>query len=584
MAPSLPVRPHIVVHYVRLNGLSRLGRQAQLPCPTLLARDISRRHAQRQWASTSSRSRPTLSFLSTPSSAVAKRAAPVRTYVSERTKKWLRHEARLLVRYAAISWVGLFCVFVIVYFVNEERLERAFPTPHEWDWRHRKQLRDAHKWTDPEQRPVINWAKSFELARNLCLLFEDVQKEGGKIPRLSEREEPDAEVSWEFIPHDISGMSEEWRRGYFETMMLTAKGAEYLDGWMRDVHRNCVCAAEYVIGPSNPRPKPIPPGAPKAPREEDCQLAFPPADRYYVKILATQGLSPRQRMEAAFEYANFIEWKKRPEDAKALYNLALAEATTGLDTSNLPYDTRTFVLKEGAAPLSLNVFDAITAIANYKARTGDVNSALPIYISLLKARRSLPDSPPKGYYLSQRPQRKEPFYRQAINIFYPPDYPAPPPDGTRTPWRNAEERCQEASLNLYIGEILYATNSRDDGLAWTRDGVDSAEEQLRALPQNPDATTRAVKAVQQTCRECLKTGLENWSVMVARLAKEEKAKREKAAVPSSIPFWSSKQPVVGEEGRWEAEDAVVNERIRRTQELVEDIRPPKEGILGWFKA
>lgn len=575
MAPA--IRP-IVVRYVTLNG-SRLGRHSL--CPTLLAREISKQQAQ--WASTSTRSRPTLSFLSSPVSA---RAAPVRTYASERTRKWLRHEFKLFVRYAALSWVGALCVFVIIYFVNEEKLERAFPTPHEWTWVQRKYLRDAHKWTDPDYKPVVNWAKSFELARNLCLIFEDVEKEGNKIPRLTDHENPDDEVSWEFIPHDVSGMSEEWTRGYFETMMLAAKGAEFLDGWMRDVNRKCVCAPEYVIGPSNPRPKPIPPGAPSAPREEDCELAFPPADRFYMKILATKGFSARQKMEAAFEYANFIQWKQRSQGADALYNLALAEATMGMDSSKLPYDTKTFVLKDGVPPPSLNILDAITAIANYKARSGDVSAALPIYISLLKTRRSLPDEPPRGYYQQlARSKKNEPWSRKVFNFFLPPDYPPPPPDGTQAPWRSPEERCHEASLNLYIGEILYATNSRDEGLAWTRDGVDIAEEQLRVLPQNPAATTRAVQGVRQTCRECLKTGLDNWSVMVAKLAKEENLRRDKSAsTASSFSFWSTKEAAPAGEGRWDAEGSVVKEKIRRTQELVEDIRPPNEGILKWFKA
>lgn len=575
MAPTM--RPQVVVQQVKLGG-SRLARRN--PCPTLLAREISR-HAQ--WASTSSKSRPTLAFLSSPIAA-AKHRAPVRTYASERTKQWLRHEGRLLVRYAAISWIGAIAVFVIVYFVVEEQLERDFPTPHEWNWRCRKQLRDAHKWTDPKHRPV-NWAKSFELARNLCLLFEDPKLEGDKIPRLSDHEDVGGEVPWEFIPHDISGMSEEWRRGYFETIMLAAKGAEHLDGWLRDVTRNCISAPEYVIGPSNPRPKPIPPGAPKAPREEDCEIAFPAADRYYLKILATKGLAPRQRMEAAFEYANFIEWKQRPEGADALYNLALAEATLGMDSSKLPYDPKTFVMKDGIAPPSLNVLDAITSIANHKARSGDVNSALPIYISLLKTRRSLPIEPPKGYLYRQqqhqRSMRQEPWYRQVLSVFLPPDYPPPPPDGSQPPWRSTEERCQEAALNVYIGEVLYASNARDDGLAWTRDGVDIAEEQLRALPRNPAATTKAVRAVRQTCRECLQTGLDNWSVMVTKLAQEEQRRREKGA-SSAVSFWSTKQPA--EEGRWDAEGAVVKERVRRTLELVEDVTPPNEGIVGWFKA
>lgn len=353
--------------------------------------------------------------------------------------------------------------------------------------------------------------------------------------------------------------------------MLTAKAAEHLDGWMRDVKTKVVSAPEYVIGPSNPRPKPIPPGSPHAPREEDCELAFPSADRYYMKALATKGLTPRQRMEAAFEYANFVEFKGLGGQ-EALYKLALADASLGLET--LPYDVKTFVLRDGIAPPSLNVFDALTAIANHKARSGDVATALPIYLSLLKARRSLPTSPPPGS-LRIKKLARESLHRQIINFFLPPDYPPPPPSGDLPPWRNAEERCQEASLNLYIGEILYSQNKRDDGLAWTRDGVDVAEEQMRSLPQGISKSTKAVKKV---CRECLRTGLENWTTMVARLAREEEQNKGKGG--GVLSFWR----VEAVEGRWNAEGGVVRERVRRTRELVEESAPPDEGVIGFFKA
>ncbi|CAI6096585.1 unnamed protein product [Clonostachys chloroleuca] len=535
-----------------------------------------RRLAQRQWATTNSPSRPTLAFLTTPT---ANRDACRRTYASGRRRQWLIHEAKLFVRYATICVIGSLAFFTIYYFILEEKVERDYPTPPEWPWRLRKQLRDAHKWTDPNHRPAVNWVKTFELARNVCLSFEDVKKDGHKIPRLSEQEEPGAEVPWEFIAHDISGMSEEWRRGYYETMMLTAKAAEYLDGWVRDVKRNFASAPEYVIGPSNPRPKPIPVGAPRAPREEDCEPAFPPADRYYLKIFATKGFSTRQKIEAAFEYANFLEFKQRPGGAEPLLNYALAEATQGMAQNELPYNPKTFALKDKGPAPSLNVLDALTTIANYKARNGQVSEALPIYISLLKARRALPNEPPRGQ-LRPKPRRQTSTFSTIIELFSPPEYPPAPPDGSRPPWRSPEERCHEASLNLYIGEILYSTSSKEDGLAWTREGVDIAEEELRSLPSS---ASKEAAAVKQTCRECLQTGLDNWTVMVAKLIKEEQLDREKRPAPSVLSFWSSKLPE-SVEGRWEAERSVLKERVRRTTELVDTTKPRDEGFLRWFQA
>ena len=524
----------------------------------------------------STRSRPTIAFASPI--ATTQSTATARTYASERTRQWLRREARLFVRYALLSVGGSFCVFVIYYLYRDELVERDYPTPHEWDWRERKLLRDAHKWTDPKHH-TVSWAMSFQFARNLCIAFEDPKRRGDLIPRLHDHEDPNDEWPGEFIPHDISQMSEEWRRGYFETIMLAAKGAAIVDGYVKKIDNtaNHVWAPNFVIGPSNPRPWPVPPGSPPAPREEDCEVCFPPADRFYLKILGTKGLSSRQRLQAALEYAHFIETKRRPEDAEALYNLALAEATRGLDQSKLPYNPKTLVLKNKAGPPSQNVIEAITAYANYRARSGDTSATLPVYLSLLKARRALPNTAPR---VPAPPKPQKSFIQQALSIFAEPDYPSPPPDGTQPPWRSPVELCQEASLNVHIGEILYATSpsSREDGIAWTREGIDLAEEQLRRL----NAKSEKNEEEKQRCRECLKAGLDNWSVMVSRLAEEEKQRRETPG-QSVFSFWNTSSKEAAE-GRWEAEESVVKDRIRRTGDLLEGLSPLSQGVWRYFKA
>ncbi|KAL2692064.1 hypothetical protein Neosp_002467 [[Neocosmospora] mangrovei] len=516
-------------------------------------------------------SRPNLPFLTIP---VTNRAV-VRYFTTER-RQWLKHEAKLAVRYTASFWGLIACCGVILWLVNEERLEREFPTPHEWGWMTRKYLRDAHANKDPVNGQV-SWPWAFELSRALVLRLEDAKVDGQDVTKLSDRVDPEAEIPGEFNPCDISGKSEEWRRGYFEAIMVAAKAAEHVDGWVRDLSRNVISPPEFVIGPSNPRPMPIPPGQPHAPREEDCEVAYPGADNFYMKILATKGLTSRQKLEAALEYASFMEFKQRPEGAEALYNLALAEATQGLDMSNPPYNPKTFVLNEKAGPPSQNILDAITAIATHKARNGNVNAALPIYISLLKARRYLSNKPPASVVIKRKPTST---WGQFIETVSQPDYPPPPPDGTQPPWRSPEERCQEASLSLWIGEILFASSSKDDGLSWTRDSVDAAEEQLRNMdPLNED------KSAKKTCRECLSAGLHNWGRMVVKLAKEEEQRREKAASQSGgvFSFWSGSSPTPTTENRWTAEDAVVRERVRRTRELIEEITPGGPTLASLFR-
>ncbi|KAH7161277.1 hypothetical protein EDB81DRAFT_784296 [Dactylonectria macrodidyma] len=551
------MRPRLVGRRARLIK-PRQALQSRTPCLRTFT----------YYTQLTTKSRPILPFLAIP---VTNHS--VRCFTTER-RQWLKHEAKMAVRYTASFWGILVCMGVIYFFINEESLERDFPTPHEWSFITRKLLRDANTGKDPKDGEV-NWAKAMELSRGCVLRLEDAKVDGAGVTKLSDVVDPSAQFPGEFNPCDISSKSEEWRRGYFEAIMLGAKASEHTDGWVRDLTRNVISPPEFVIGPSNPRPVPIPPGQPHAPREEDCEVAYPGADNWYMKILATKGFTARQKLEAALEYASFMEYKQRPEGPDALYNLALAEATQGLDMSNPPYNPKTFVLNEKTGPPSLNLLDAITAIATHKARSGDISGALPIYLSLLKARRFLSNNPPST--TSRKPRASESLWSQAVSAVSQADYPPPPPDGTQPPWRSPQERCQEASLSLWIGEILYASSSRDDGLSWTRDSVDTAEEQLRAL-----GPTAEDKASRTTCRECLSAGLDNWGKMVVKLAKEETAVREKAANRSSVfSFWSGAQST---EGRWSAEDAVVKERVRRTKELLEDVKKTDPGLASLFQA
>ena len=113
------------------------------------------------------KSRPNLPFLAIP---ITNRAA-ARYFTTER-KRWLRHEAKLAVRYTVSFWGIVVCVGVILWFVNEERMERDYPTPHEWRFMTRKILRDANNGKDPKNGEV-NWAMAMELSRGCVLRLED---------------------------------------------------------------------------------------------------------------------------------------------------------------------------------------------------------------------------------------------------------------------------------------------------------------------------------------------------------------------------------------------------------------------------
>jgi hypothetical protein len=112
----------------------------------------------------------------------------------------------------------------------------------------------------------------------------------------------------------------------------------------------------------------------------------------------------------------------------------------------------------------------------------------------------------------------------------------------------------------YIGEILYASSSQEHGLAWTRDAVEIAESTMLELtsPEDKPARTR--------CAQCLKVGLENWKTMVStRVAQAHKEQAEGKTAGQSRSWFGgrSSQSKAEEVKRWEAEEALLEDRIRR---------------------
>lgn len=129
----------------------------------------------------------------------------------------------------------------------------------------------------------------------------------------------------------------------------------------------------------------------------------------------------------------------------------------------------------------------------------------------------------------------------------------------------------------YIGEILYASNSsktsKEDGLAWTREAVDIAEEQLRKRGVDKEG--------KRTCAQCLEVGMGNWATMVQQLVEAEKEGKKTAKSEGWLGFGG--KGVVSEEevkGRWESEEVVVEERLRRAREVLDDARKVRGSLLG----
>ncbi|KAK3940562.1 hypothetical protein QBC46DRAFT_122918 [Diplogelasinospora grovesii] len=563
-----------------------------LPRLIILRRVLARALQSRSFARSSGRqigTRPQLPFLSIPT---PPRPQQQFRYLTTERKARLKYEVKLGLKYVAYIYAAVAALSAGAFAISQELLERQHPTPHEWSFLTRMRYRGAHcerDQTDPNR--ITDWLAIMQWIKGAVERLEDPNVDGSGLKKApSDRPRG---------TKDISAMPESWRRGYYESMMMYAKAAENVDGWVLDKSRNIIFPPEMMHGPSNPRPKPIPPGYKGAPKEEDCEVAFESPDNIYLRILSTEGLTTRQRMDAGLAYASWLEFKGLAGPANIMYEDAVELAAS--ERHHLQADVldrKSWTLDEKAGPPSANLLTSLTAYATFRARHGDVSSALPMLVSILKARRSLSNLP-SDEGSSQVSQLAAPvkgsvgdMAKFVINIFAPPAYPPPPGDGTAPPTRDAKELCEEAALHLHIGEIMYASQaaSREEGLAWTREAVDIAEEQLHKLDPHPSST--AERAARTTCRECLAAGLDNWSHMVARLAREEAAKKiEKESQPTKSATWFSfwGEGSKGDEdpsavSRWAAEEKVIQERQRRSQELLDELEPPANGLMSIFHA
>lgn len=435
--------------------------------------------------------------------------------------------------------------------------------------------------------PMVDYVQIGGLAKNLIQRLEDESIDGAGLKDLVDGLWIDGVKS----AYDITSKSEPWRRGYYTTLMMAAKAAEQTFGYLLDKKSGYVFPGNQVKGPSNPFPKPIPHGSPSAPHEKDCEIFMDPPETFYLKILTTKGFTSKQKMDAALDYASWLDFKGMIDASGAMYAWALQLATENTPPDELPIDRETHVLLENGRPPSTNMLTSLTTLAVHKARCGDVSSALPILISILRARRSLPNPVSKVHgSLTEELAADEAkaswtfagFMSGINSIIHEFPYPPPPDDGESPPVRDAKEICEEAGLNVYIGEILYASkaaaSSREAGLDWTREAVDIAEEQLHKVTNEGGDNDAAKK-----CKECLSTGLENWAQMVARLAKEEKEKQDKSKSSWLGGLWGQASSAQ-ETGRWAAEENVVKERTKRAQGVLDDLEVPPSGILGWFSA
>lgn len=456
--------------------------------------------------------------------------------------------------------------------VYQEEIEHKWPTPPEWSLKSRWCLRSAQALQNPEEigKLVTSWPMVAGYLRELLERLEDLEGEGKGIV-----EQGDGGFVVEGIGktgYDISEKSEPWRRGYFQALIGAAKAAENLEGWVTDWKQRISAPAEYVVGPSNPNPKPMLPGVGKAPQEENSEPASPSPETFYMKILTTKGFDTGQKLDAALAYADWLDYKGLTSTARDMYNWAMDIALAGSPTDPSKFvNPKTGVLKNNGKDLpSENILRVSTALAVHQAQQGNLPAALSVFTSVLKARRSLP-SPPPDFPLELPPKKPTTdviasFVNSIRTVLSPADYPPPRPSGDNPPLRTPTSICEEAALMTYIGEIIFASSSAETGLTWTRDAADAAESSIYDLG-GPDHVTP-----QHRCAQCLRVGMGNWRTMVTKLLskaeKEELEAREKA---KTAWFGGEKQVMAktGERQRWEVEMILLDDRFRRLSDFVE---------------
>lgn len=507
--------------------------------------------------------RPQLPFLYPSAQSFSNGQQILRLFsISSNHKKWLKETSKQTVKFTIIIWVVSTLFSIASLGVLSERQERAFPSPHEWSLYTRFRFRRGKWWEVPENNEDIgfpNWARLYAEYEHALRRLEDPSKDGEGIV------EQEAEDGGLVVPNlgkagfDITAKSDEWKQGYYEVLMGMARAAERMEGWMTDKWRWNVWSPEFIASPSNPRPRATPPGMPEVPAPEDQIPCVDQPETFYLRVLTSKGFTTHQRMTAALGYADWLSFKKLNDSAEEMYRWALDIAISGLPTpdpsTTINPNTAIITATAPRETITPNIIYAATNLATFFAATGRTQQALPIYISVLRARLSAEDAPPSP----PEPTKDSSLMGTILGLLKEPDYPPVPPTGDEPLLRREEDRCEEAALKNYIGEILFATagsstSQRQQGLSWVRDAVSTAK-----IAQSFDGIQRSADR-KKKCELCEEVGLESWGKIMTYLAAEAREKRE-----------STEKGVLGRLGVWVWGTEKLDARIR-------DLEDEEEGV------
>ncbi|KAI9711052.1 MAG: hypothetical protein M1828_001979 [Chrysothrix sp. TS-e1954] len=494
----------------------------------------------------------------------------------------IRYQLKLGLYWAVIGWTIIGGCFVFYYVLREDWLDKVHPAPKEWsfmtkhNWRSGKHL----ELVDGPQSGHMQWTNIGENYRAIAMRLERGDDNGlvhqqdwdstipGLDPDIMHQPTPSilSHEGWQtHIGWDITAKSEHWRRGYYETMMGLAQAAEMRADYFTRMSDKMVLPRHCIRSEDNPDPTPIPGKA--TPDMSECVSTIEPANVHYIRILSTKGFSRKQRLDAGVAYARWLDHGGNASLAEALYRWSLNIAADGIaaeidsnDDGHPFVDVKTGVLQSNAPFTTPNLLKTTTSLASHLAHHGNISSALAIYLSILRARRAAPDAPPTEQY----PHRTPNYGLESVNSWakFIMDLPTRGifPDVRRSgdePFEKRQgDKCDEAELMAYVGEILFAKGGKKkQGLGWTREATE--------LAQRGATDGRLAREAKQTCEECLLTLLENWRSMARSLAVEKSAADRKRVEKGMLSWiWQIGGPDRWvTDGEWVEEEDLIGARL-----------------------
>jgi hypothetical protein len=508
--------------------------------------------------------------------------------LSTETKRYVKDQAWLAARWTAIGWTFIVLAGIAYFGIQIEIDERKNPTPAEWSFWTKNCVRAARAAREDRGGVgIIDWA-----VVGSSYLGALERLESGKDGKgFTEQENGEGIIISDVgkAGLDITEKSWEWRAGYFEAIMGCAEAAEHLNDMVLDTSRGLVYPKEIVIGPSNPDPRPPAPYMGPAPLEENTKKAFAAPETFYMKILTGKGFSTKQRLEAAWKFATWLEHTGLNESAEEMYRWGIDIAKSALPAPDAVLDPKMLVVREthsrtnasgsDVSAVTPNVLSAITRLAAHRARNGDVASALPILLSVLRAHHTAPVTPSptkrRPVIQSEGGSDLDTAVSMLSTLFNAPSYPPQPPSGDTPLLREtAKPTCEEAELMMYVGEILFATSPASTaGLSWTKQATEIAEACLDA--GGAKSKSPLAPEERQKCKSCLRAGVANWENMLLQLAEHNVDVRTREGAQNAGWFewrgWFGAGEGGGVKGKVldEAQESVLESEMQRVEKLKE---------------